>query len=327
MTDLPPYFELNDDIIALDSLLGRPGLAAYYLVRQGDALALVDTGTAHSVQGLLSLLAYLGLVPQQVRYIIPTHVHLDHAGGAGALMAACPEATLVCHPKGAPHMIDPARLEAGSKAVYGEAAFVRDYDHLQPIPADRVRAAEDGLTLDLNSRALQIIHSPGHANHHACIWDPQSQGLFTGDSYGIAYEAFVDDDKTWIFAPTTPVAFDPAAWHQSLDKLAALKPKWAYRTHFGRGPFTSKETAQLRASVDAMRQLALNLEAADPAKRPDLLRHQVRELLRTEIKDAGFELSPEQFATVMAFDIELNAQGLEVWLQRRAKRREGHVSI
>jgi glyoxylase-like metal-dependent hydrolase (beta-lactamase superfamily II) len=116
-----------------------------------DGVFCVDTGTAHTVPGLLGVIAELGLTPAHVDYVIPPHVHLDHAGGAGALMTLCPNATLISHPS-APHLIDPAKLTAGAIAVYGEDAFARDFGALQPVPAARVIAAEDGQTR--NSRSL-----------------------------------------------------------------------------------------------------------------------------------------------------------------------------
>jgi hypothetical protein len=133
-----------DGVLCIETGLYRDGLAACYLIRERDRLAFVDTGTAHTVPRLLGVIDALGLTPAHVDYVIPTHVHLDHAGGAGALMAACPNATLIAHPKAAPHLIDPAKLTAGATAVYGEAAFARDFGELLAVPSDRVVAAQDG---------------------------------------------------------------------------------------------------------------------------------------------------------------------------------------
>ncbi|WP_295414031.1 MBL fold metallo-hydrolase, partial [uncultured Thiodictyon sp.] len=183
----PTTLEVADGVFRIETGLYRHGLAACYLVRAHDRLAFVDTGTAYTAPHLLRFIDELGLTPNHVDYVIPTHVHLDHAGGAGDLMAACPGAQLVVHPKGAPHLIDPARLIAGASAVYGAQAFVADYKHLIPVPAERVIAAADGQEFDLGGRTLTFIDTPGHANHHGCIYDSQTRGCFTGDTFGISY--------------------------------------------------------------------------------------------------------------------------------------------
>jgi glyoxylase-like metal-dependent hydrolase (beta-lactamase superfamily II) len=137
------YQDLGDGIYCIDTDLYRPHMAACYLVREGDAAAFIDTGTYHTIPLLMEILADLGLDASNVQYVIPTHVHLDHAGGAGELMARCPNASLIVHPKGAPHMIDPSRLQAGATAVYGEEGFAKDYGKLIPIPVERVIKADD----------------------------------------------------------------------------------------------------------------------------------------------------------------------------------------
>ena len=220
---IPKFSHLASGIFCIDTGLYRHGLAACYLVREGNRLAFIDAGTAHTVPALMELTVSLGLGPEQVDYVIPTHVHLDHAGGAGGLMSLCPNAQLVVHPKGAPHMIDPSKLTAGAVAVYGEAAFARDFGYLTPVAEERVIVAEDGQTLDLAGRTLTFIDTPGHANHHGCIFDARSHGFFTGDTFGISYRELDSADGPFLFAPTTPVAFDPDAWMESLDKLMAYR--------------------------------------------------------------------------------------------------------
>nr|HPQ96436.1 MBL fold metallo-hydrolase [Thiolinea sp.] len=162
------YQALGDGIFCIDTELYRRRMAACYLVVEGDALAFVDTGPTRAVPLLLDALVQLGYSPEQVRYIIPTHVHLDHGGGAGALLEYCPEATVITHPKGLPHLIEPARLQAGAEAVYGVDSYDRHFGTLIPVPPERSVAARDGLVIDLDGRRLQYLHTPGHANHHGC---------------------------------------------------------------------------------------------------------------------------------------------------------------
>ncbi|MCG6942639.1 MAG: MBL fold metallo-hydrolase [Thiohalocapsa sp.] len=314
------YQAVADGVFCIETSLYRNGLAACYLIREQDRLAFVDTGTAHTVPGLLAVIADLGLTPAHVDYVIPTHVHLDHAGGAGALMAACPNATLVAHPKGAPHLIDPAKLTAGATAVYGEEAFARDFGSLQPVPEARVIAADDGQTFDLAGRRLTFIHTPGHANHHGCIFDAGSKGLFTGDTFGISYREFDTAAGPWLFAPTTPVAFDPDAWQQSLDRIMAFTPAAVFLTHYCRIDDPARHLDQLRRSIKDLATIALDLGDQPRDGRKDRIKDAVTAHLLTDARNHGCALDEQRMRQLLAVDLELNAQGLEVWLERREKR-------
>ena len=308
-----------ENIYAIETGLYRHGLAACYLVREADRLALVDTGTAHTTPHLLQFIADLGLTPAHVDWIIPTHVHLDHAGGSGDLMAACPGARLVVHPKGAPHMIDPSRLAAGASAVYGAEGFAKDYKHLLPVPASRVILAEDGMEIDLAGRKLVFLDTPGHANHHGCIWDARTQGFFTGDTFGIAYKEFNNERGDMLFAPTTPVAFDPEAWLASIDRLMSYQPRRMYLTHYGCLENPAALAEDLRQSVRDLAALALAEEAGPKEGRLDRLRTAVGDYLARRVQDHGCELPESRVRELLALDTDLNAQGLEVWLTRRQK--------
>jgi glyoxylase-like metal-dependent hydrolase (beta-lactamase superfamily II) len=313
------YDDLGDGIYCIDTGLYRHGLAACYLVREGDHAAVVDTGTTHTVPLILELLEKLGLSATQVDYVIPTHVHLDHAGGAGDLMARCPQARLVIHPKGAPHMIDPEKLVNGATAVYGEEAFNRDFGGLTPVPEERVIVAEDGMELDLRGRRLTFIDTPGHANHHGCILDSRSHAFFTGDTFGISYREFDTADGPWLFAPTTPVAFDPRAWQASLDKIMAYRPRAVYLTHYGRLSHPERHVTELRESIQGMAEVALTEEAHSESGRSARLQGAVESVLTGLARDHGCSLDPARIRELLAVDVALNAQGLEVWLARRAR--------
>jgi glyoxylase-like metal-dependent hydrolase (beta-lactamase superfamily II) len=319
----PAYREEAELTYCIDTGLYRPGLAACWLVRSGDRLAFVDTGTARTVPTLLQVVADLGLGPEHVDYVIPTHVHLDHGGGAGDLLALCPNARLVVHPKGAEHLIDPAKLIAGATAVYGEEAFARDFGGLTPVPESRLTRAEDGLTIELAGRTLTFLDTPGHANHHGCIHDALTGGIFTGDTFGISYREFDTPGGPWVFAPTTPVAFDPQAWELSLDRLMALAPRAMYLTHYGRVAAPETLVEGLRRSIRDQAAIALAEECrADPG-RPARLKSALCAHLTASAKAHGVVLSDRAIAALLAVDLELNAQGLDVWLQRRAKRAAG----
>jgi glyoxylase-like metal-dependent hydrolase (beta-lactamase superfamily II) len=313
------YQEVADGVYCIETGLYRHGLAACYLVRSGDRLAFVETGTSRSVPRMLDVIADLGLGPENVDYVIPTHVHLDHAGGAGDLMARCPNARLVVHPKGAGHMIDPSKLAAGAMAVYGEAEFALHFGTLVPIAEERVIVAGEGMQIDLNGRMLTFIDTPGHANHHGCIFDARTRGFFTGDTFGISYRELDTSDGPFLFAPTTPVAFDPDAWQGSLDKILSFDPKCIYLTHYGRVDHPDVLAKDLRRSIRELADLALAEEANPEEGRSERLQKGVAAQLIAGAQDHGCKLDEAQIHEVLAVDIDLNAQGLEVWLMRRAK--------
>lgn len=314
-----PHLPVADGVWCIDTGLYRPGHTACYLIAADHELAVVDCGSSNNIPALLDTLAELGFNAGQVRYVMPTHVHLDHAGGAGALLAACPDATLVTHQRGAPHLIDPARLQAGASAVYGEAGFARTFGALVPVPAERVIAAADGQVFELGNRRIRFADTPGHANHHGCFLDDTSRLWFTGDTFGLAYREFIRDDRPLMLATTTPVAFDPDAWLASLDKLLAADPAGMCLTHFGPVMDPAGPAADLRASVRAHADIALAEEPLGEAGRALRLQQAVAELLIGAALAHCPDLSRARAAALLELDIDLNAQGLHIWLKRRAK--------
>ncbi|PJB02568.1 MAG: MBL fold metallo-hydrolase [Hydrogenophilales bacterium CG_4_9_14_3_um_filter_63_34] len=290
----------------------RPGLASIHLIVEGGHVALVDTGTQHSVPHLLASLAQLGLGPAAVDYVIATHVHLDHAGAAGVLLAVCPNACLVVHPKGARHLIDPAKLIAGSIAVYGEARFRQLYGDIVPAPADRVIEADDGHQIDFHGRVLTFIDTPGHARHHFCIHDSASNSLFTGDTFGISYREFDVVGLPFIFPTTTPVQFEPAALHASIDRLMALRPEAAYLTHYGRVTDLPRLAANLHPLIDEFVRLT-RAAMGEGAARHNALKAAVEQCLLAAARAHGCTLAEVRMRELLAGDVELNTQGLLVW--------------
>lgn len=306
----------------IDTGLVRRGHTACYLLHDGGELAFIDTGTSNNVPALLRILGELGFDAGQVRYILPTHVHLDHAGGAGSLLAACPNAVLATHHKGLPHLIDPEKLQHGALAVYGEAAFQRQFGLLEPAPEKRTRALQDGDSLSLGNRRLHFIDTPGHANHHGVYFDPANGNLFTGDTFGLSYREFDHHGKPWLLATTTPVAFDPDRWLESLDKILALQPRRACLTHFGVLDEPAHWAPQLRESIRQHAQIALHEEAADAAEgRIERLTQALKQWLVETARQHNPDLGSDQIETLLSGDLLLNAQGLEVWLARRARKR------
>jgi len=191
----------NPHIHTLDALYYQPELASIHLLVSNDRVAIIDTGTQYSVPQVEDSLSKLSLDYRNVDYVVLTHIHLDHAGGAGALMALCENATLVVHPRGARHMVDPAKLVAGASAVYGEEEFGRLYGDITPVDAHRIVEPQDGEIIDFAGRPLLFLDSPGHASHHHCIVDINSHSVFTGDTLGIAYPALRTEDTLFWLLP------------------------------------------------------------------------------------------------------------------------------
>ena len=301
-------------IHTIDTGYVRPGFDAAYLVVEAGRGAFIDCGTNHSVPVLLAALAQAGLAPADVDWLVLTHVHLDHAGGAGALMRHLPNARLVAHPRAAPHMVDPARLAAGATAVYGEAEFARHYGELVPVPSGRVVVAADGHEVDLAGRALRCIDTPGHARHHQCVWDARSRSWFTGDTFGLSYRELDGARGAFILPTSSPVQFEPEAMQASIERMMAQSPQAMYLTHYGRVGDVARLAAEMHEQIDAMVSLA---QACDG--QPDRHRALVAALSEYYLERArahGVALDDAAVLQLLAMDIELNAQGLETWLER-----------
>ena len=317
-SELPAFVEtLGHGIFAIDTAFHRDHFdAAYLLVHQGAA-AFIDTGTNLAVPRLLATLEALGLAPEAVERVIPTHVHLDHAGGAGLLMSRLPKARLLVHPRGAAHLIDPTKLWAGATAVYGAQEMARSYGSLLPVPAERVDTSSDGLTIDLAGRPLLLAHTPGHARHHHCIWDAASRGWFTGDTFGLSYRDFDTEAGPWIMPSSTPVHFDPPALQASIERLLSFEPDCMYLTHYSRvggGGDVPRLGRLLLGLLAELSALGRSLRYADG--RHEALKRGQFEIFLRSLAAHGCSHSPAQIAELLAVDLELNAQGIAVWLDR-----------
>ncbi|SEQ06616.1 Metallo-beta-lactamase superfamily protein [Ectothiorhodospira magna] len=314
----PHFQDLDHGITLIDAQVVRPGLAASYLIVENGRAAFVETGTSHSVPVLLKVLEHKGLSREQVDYVIPTHVHLDHAGGAGTLMAQLPNARLVTHPRGTRHMIDPSRLIAGATAVYGEAIMARNFGTLLPIPEDRVIQARDGDSLSLGGRELVFLDTPGHALHHCCVVDEKGQGIYTGDTFGIAYRELDTPQGPFVYPTTTPVQFDPQALHASVDRLVAQGLDYMYLTHFGRvgGDALGRLQSDQHEMIEAFLALG-HAHRQDGEGRHQALWDGMMALFVKRLADHGCQLPESRIRELLAMDVELNVQGLEVWLDKQ----------
>jgi glyoxylase-like metal-dependent hydrolase (beta-lactamase superfamily II) len=306
---------LPHGVHAIDTGFLRPGFDAAYLIVEDGRAAFVDTGTNHAVPRLLAALTVAGLEPSAVDWLIVTHVHLDHAGGAGLLLQSLPNARLVVHPRGARHMVDPSALFEGARAVYGDAEMARSYGTLLPVPAGRVLATHDAMTLELAGRPLLFFDTPGHARHHHAIWDQRSRGFFTGDTFGLSYREFDVDGRAWLTPTATPVQFEPEPLKASVRRLLGFAPECMYLTHFSRVGDVARLGELLLEQIDAMVALARQCAGTQP-ERHALLRQGLVRFYLDGLRLHGCRLDAERVLELLEMDIELNAQGLAVWLER-----------
>jgi glyoxylase-like metal-dependent hydrolase (beta-lactamase superfamily II) len=301
-------------ITAVDTEYLYPGHAASHIIQDQGRAAFVDVGTNYSVPHLLAALEVLGIARETVDYVFLTHVHLDHAGGAGRLMQELPNARAVLHPRGAVHMTEPGKLIAGSKAVYGEERFQKLYGELLPIPAARVQVTQDGELFRLGGRELELIHTPGHALHHYAVVDAAHASIFPGDTFGISYRELDSKHGAFIVPTTTPTQFDPDQLIASIDRMAAYAPEAMYLMHFSRVTDVPRLAALLKAQVrEIVRITRSHASAQDPytAIRADMLNLWLGLAHEQEVP-----LPDAQITTLLQGDLDLNTQGLVVWLDR-----------
>lgn len=313
MSEQLPY-----GITCIDTGLVRPGLASCYLVAEDDKLAVIETGTRHTVPRVLEVIKAQGFAAEQVQWVIVTHVHLDHAGGAGALLQELPNAKLVVHPRGARHMIDPSKLQAGTVAVYGEAVYQKIYGDLVPVDEDRVVIANDGDELFLSKRPLLFLDTPGHAKHHFCVYDARSEGIFSGDTLGLVYRELCEDIENFVIPSTTPVQFDPEALKQSLQKILVLNPLRAFLTHYSMVENIPAHAKKLLRAVDRYVEIAKSFQSLDSEQRLNKIEQALLEYSLDELYSLGSALDRDRATELLQLDMGLNAQGLNVWLAQTA---------
>ena len=218
--------KLEPHVFAIDLMPnGFSNFIASYVIKARKTM-IVESGPTVTVPSLLRGLSEIGVSAEDVDYVAVSHVHLDHAGGAAMLLSHLPNAKLIVHRRGIPHMIDPEKLWTQARLVLGKVAEL--YEKPAPVAKERLIAAEDGMTLDLgNGAKLTVVETLGHASHHQSFYEHESRGIFPGDAAGIYMPAFD------VIVPTTPPPFHLETALQSIEKLKRLNPRVLCYTHFG----------------------------------------------------------------------------------------------
>ncbi|MDC0197304.1 MBL fold metallo-hydrolase [Candidatus Thioglobus sp.] len=302
-------------IDVVDSGYYSKDFASIYLLSQNNKVAIIETGTNYSVPVVENALIQKGLSFLDVCYVIPTHVHLDHAGGAGELMMQCQNASLIVHPRGARHMIDPSKLIEGAMAVYGEEKFKEYYGEIIPIDANRVIEAEDNFILDFEGRELRFIDTPGHAKHHFCLWDKSTKSMFTGDTFGVSYRDLDCGGKIYILPSTSPVQFDPEALIKSINRIMEFKPQRVCLTHFSAIKPTKKIVNDLTESIHFVSDLAIKYAGKNDAESiiyRKMMNYFLKGLNEIGVSDTNF------VEERLSLDVKINAQGLIYWHKNRS---------
>ena len=301
-------------LLTIDCDYLRPEFAAAYLLHDGQQAVFIEVNTTHAVPRLLDALHREGLTPSQVSWILVTHIHLDHAGGTAALAAACPRARIGAHPRAVPHLVDPTKLVASARAVYGEERFRVLYGEIAPIAPGRVKAFEDEASLKLASDwHFRFLHTRGHANHHFCILHEETRSVFTGDSFGVAYPALVARGAhtvPFVFPSTSPTDFDAEEALRTVDRIEKLGARAAYPTHFGALMEIGSAASQLRMSLQFSTQLLKEVSGAGfPHEQIEAhCQHEWESHLKVRLRTHG--LNPEVVWEWVALDAELNAAGI-----------------
>ncbi len=312
------YYDLGHGVTVIDNHPNLENVVGSYIIEHNGSVAFVDVGTSHSIPILMEYMKQNKISLEKVEYLFITHVHLDHAGGAGTFLKYLPNAKVILHPNGVKHLVQPEKLIASAKSVYGEEVFAREYGEIVPIPANRVIEVHDGSILSLNNRSFLFLDTPGHARHHYCIVDAKGKGIFTGDCFGLSYSFFDSANKErYILPTTTPTQFDPEEFHKTIDRLTSYKLPYMYLTHFGMIDDVENMAKKLHQSLDDFAQLGLKVEKEN--NRFEVLFELLKNYLFQTLQKHGCITSLSEVWKYMEADLNLSTQGLLCWLDRKKK--------
>lgn len=312
--------DLGSGISLIDVFdLGKENRTGTYVIHE-EELTLIETSASPSIPYLLKGLEALEVDPAEIKYIIVTHIHLDHAGGAGLLLEKCPNAKIIVHPKGKRHLADPSRLIQGARAVYGQQ-FDELFHPILPIPEDRLVIKEDGETLQIApNRILTFLDTPGHANHHFSIHDPYSGGIFTGDTVGVYYSELLSEGLEFYLPSTSPNQFNPEAMLAAADRMEHLGIKRIYFGHYGMSENPDLVFKQLRywlpLFVEAGDRVIKEQNHASFEEKTDAVSKALFEMASNYLKERNMTLSHD-FLETIKLDLTVCAMGIVDYFEKK----------
>jgi len=256
---MPQVEEAAPDVYRVETPVAGTGTVfSVYLIRE-EPCVLIEPGPSAAVPAIREAMAGLGM--EELAYVIPTHIHMDHAGGAGALARTFPRSKVLVHPAGLKHVIDPSRLIESTKTVFGPD-FEALYGSIEPVPEHQARVPEDGEIIEAGGRELQIIYAPGHAPHHLAVFDRRSKGLFCGEALGLPG----DVDRPFPIPAVAPPSFDHEVYLETMERLRALGPEVLFYSHGGVGRDPDRLIAMVEESTRDLGDVILAaLRAGEPA--------------------------------------------------------------
>lgn len=311
----------DNSIFTIDCNYVYPQIAAAFLVKEGSEAVFIENNTSNSVPFLLNELEKQNIPKENVKYLIVTHVHLDHAGGTSALLKQCPNAVVLAHPRTATHLINPKRLIDSAISVYGKENFDKLYGRIDPIPEERIKIMEDGEKIDFSGRELEFIYTKGHANHHFVIFDQKTKSIFTGDSFGLAYPGLQNGKRKFLFPSTSPTDFDPQEALSSVDKIINTGAERAFLTHFGLWDDMREGEEQMKRALNHINEFfqeGLNMQ--ENQKIDTFCKEKVVEFFQRELSERGIQLDNSKHE-LLNMDIELNAQGIAFSIKRLKRKK------
>lgn len=312
MHDKDPI-RLDERITLIDGFdMDIPNRTGTYVIDE-EELTLIETGPSPSVKYIKKGLETLGFALEQVKYIIVTHIHLDHAGGAGLLLRECPNAKVVVHPRGERHLIDPSKLAAGARAIYGDS-FSEIYDPIIPIPEDRLIVKTEGDTLKIGPDCtLKFYNTPGHSKHHFSIYDPVSNGMFTGDTTGVRYEQLIQEGIDLYLPTTSPNHFNPNDMEESIERIRKMNLDRVYFGHFG---MTEQPDEALQQVLD---WLEIYVEEGEQVMMEgigyDELASRLLEKVKRHLRTKGIPDEHEIYI-ILNLDMQISALGIVDYFQK-----------
>jgi glyoxylase-like metal-dependent hydrolase (beta-lactamase superfamily II) len=309
---------IPQSITKIDGHYVYEGKAAAYLIVDGDEAAFVDTVTRFSQPALLLALDAAGLTPEQVRYIIVTHVHLDHSGGAPALAEVCKNATVLAHPRAGRHLVDPTRLIAGVRAVYGDR-FDELYGVIDPIPEDRVEILEDGEFREMGKRTFTFFDAPGHARHHFVIQDSGTNSVFAGDAFGTCFPQHYQGERPFMNYVCAPPDFDPAVAKKTVQRIIDTGVERVFVTHFSMVNELPEAHEQLFNILDEYDALVNQAAATglEGEKLYDYCGDATTQLVSRRLAEAGLDSSDETIHFWANTEHMITSKGLAFLAEKR----------